>query len=151
MTGLETISILVGIVILSITITNALMASMDEAFIKNSTIFKIFIFWISFHFTMAFDKESYKAIVSVSKTEQKYYLSQYKRSDILLDKEMYDKFKALGNDVYIHQDFYVSIRNNGVVERYSISKKTYYDIVDNKLNGICLEHDLFGNKSIKED
>lgn len=83
----------------------------------------------------------------MSKSNPVYYLGQYKREDIILDREAFDKLKSLGNgnSLYIHQDHWV-IKNQG--EKILINRKKYDKIINNKETSIVIQYDTWGNQKI---
>lgn len=157
MTGLEVLSMLLGIVLISIylggLISNAIEYDLYGIKNKNSHLFfKIFLMWLSVHIALSLNFTRYEQILRVSKSDKVYYLEQYKSDDLRLDKETYDKLKAMGNGdkLYINQSFYVTtLDKDGKEQRYSINKDNYKYILDYKAKVIDVKYDLWGNKKVE--
>lgn len=143
MTGLEITSILLGIILVSVYLTECLLE------LKVSKIYPIsFVLWLVSHIALSlYTYTDTKEITSVSKSNPVYYLEQYKREDIILDKEAFDKLKSLGNgnSLYIHQDHWI-ITNQG--EKILINREKYDKIIKNKETSIVIQYDTWGNQKI---
>lgn len=144
MTGLEITSILIGIILLSVYLTKLLLE------VKVSNIYLLpFTLWLILHITLSLTiYTNTKEIVEVSKSKPIYYLEQYKREDLILDKETFYKLKRLGNtnSLYISQDYWVITTKN---EKIPINQMKYKKIVENKETSITIQLDSWGNQKIK--
>jgi hypothetical protein len=158
MTGLELSSILLGIVLLSIYLSGLIVngLGLDDDFYsrveprENSHLFlKLFVLWLFIHIFLSLNFTVYERVNSISKSNVVYYLDQYKSSDLVLDKETYDRLKAMGNEdkLYTDQSFWVTtIDKDNKVHKYSISGEYYKYLKEYRVKDVEVKYDTWGNR-----